>query len=205
VRVDVFRSFSSALCREVPYLAMPTLKHLAFLVSLHEMSKSIEEHAQQEPSWAQVLFPSDEVRRYALVIGLGLGFWQQASGSEAAVYYSPEVLEGSGWGGSQLLLGTMAVGAFKLAGEVIAFFLLDVYGRRPLLIISAASSTVCIFFLALSFSLQWSGVVLLSWLCAFMLCFSIGTLSLELCARTFLPRYMLLLTDSLVALQALDP
>lgn len=29
----------------------------------------------------------------ALFVGLGLGFWQQASGSEAAVYYSPHVLE----------------------------------------------------------------------------------------------------------------
>lgn len=32
----------------------------------------------------------------ALFVGLGLGFWQQASGSEAAVYYSPHVLEVGG-------------------------------------------------------------------------------------------------------------
>lgn len=36
---------------------------------------------------------SDRVVRAALFVGLGLGFWQQASGSEAAVYYSPHVLE----------------------------------------------------------------------------------------------------------------
>ncbi|CAN0484427.1 unnamed protein product, partial [Discosporangium mesarthrocarpum] len=35
----------------------------------------------------------DKVLRAALVVGLGLGFWQQASGSEAAVYYSPHVLQ----------------------------------------------------------------------------------------------------------------
>lgn len=36
---------------------------------------------------------SDKVVGAALFVGLGLGFWQQASGSEAAVYYSPHVLE----------------------------------------------------------------------------------------------------------------
>lgn len=36
---------------------------------------------------------SDRVVGAALFVGLGLGFWQQASGSEAAVYYSPHVLE----------------------------------------------------------------------------------------------------------------
>lgn len=48
---------------------------------------------------------SDRVVGAALFVGLGLGFWQQASGSEAAVYYSPHVLEvreterrGWGWG-----------------------------------------------------------------------------------------------------------
>lgn len=35
----------------------------------------------------------DRVVGAALFVGLGLGFWQQASGSEAAVYYSPHVLE----------------------------------------------------------------------------------------------------------------
>ena len=44
----------------------------------------------------EVLWPSDRVVRAALFVGLGLGFWQQASGSEAAVYYSPHVLEVSG-------------------------------------------------------------------------------------------------------------
>lgn len=62
--------------------------------------KSVQKHGggangeeNDEPGWIEVLWPSDRVVGAALFVGLGLGFWQQASGSEAAVYYSPHVLE----------------------------------------------------------------------------------------------------------------
>eukprot|EP00611_Tribonema_gayanum_P004868 TRINITY_DN140_c0_g1_i7.p1 TRINITY_DN140_c0_g1~~TRINITY_DN140_c0_g1_i7.p1 ORF type:complete len:522 (-),score=160.57 TRINITY_DN140_c0_g1_i7:1182-2747(-) len=141
--------------------------------SLHEMTESISHHAR-EARWKDVLCPSDRAIAAAVSIGLGLGFWQQASGSEAAVYYSPEVLKHSGWDGRDLLLGNIAVGTFKLAGEVVAFFLLDRVGRRPLLLVSSITSTLCLMAIALAFHLQWGGGAVLFLLSSFMLCFSLG-------------------------------
>ncbi|CAB1102967.1 unnamed protein product [Ectocarpus sp. CCAP 1310/34] len=118
---------------------------------------------------------SDKVVRAALFVGLGLGFWQQASGSEAAVYYSPHVLEAAGMTSRGLLLaGTCMVGVFKLLGEVLAAVLIERVGRRPLFLLSSITSTLTLLLIAQSFFMEWSAVPTLVVLCAFMFCFSIG-------------------------------
>ncbi|CAM9871628.1 unnamed protein product, partial [Laminaria digitata] len=84
-----------------------------------------EATSTEEATWRDVLLPQDRVVKAAMLLGVGLGFWQQASGSEAAVYYTPEVLKQKGWADADILKGNMGVGGFKLLGEVVAFVLLD--------------------------------------------------------------------------------
>ena len=48
----------------------------------------------RQSSWGALFF--DPVNRAALVIGAGTAFFQQANGSEAAVYYVPQVLRAAG-------------------------------------------------------------------------------------------------------------
>ena len=51
-----------------------------------------------------------------LIAGLGCAFWQQATGVEAAVYYTPETLEAAGiQEEGHLLLATVGVGLIKVA------------------------------------------------------------------------------------------
>ncbi len=132
-----------------------------------------------EVSWIDALLPSDSVHMSALLIALGLGFWQQATGSEAAVYYSPSILQEAGYvERRQMLAGTMVIGMFKLGGEVIAALLLDLegVGRRPLFLVSSILSTFSL--LGLSISLYFSSLVVspmpLICLCLFMGAFSVG-------------------------------
>ncbi|CAM9351366.1 unnamed protein product, partial [Chrysoparadoxa australica] len=141
--------------------------------SLREVVRSAEQ-SEHESSWGAVIWPTDPLIKTAMAIGLGLAFWQQASGSEAAVYYSPEVLEDNGWSGRKLFYGNLGVGGCKLLGEVFAFFLLDKIGRTPLFLASSISMTVCLLAVAISFSLELSGYTTLVWLSLFMLCFSLG-------------------------------
>jgi MFS family permease len=129
----------------------------------------------KEPGWLDVLCPTDPVVKAAAFVGLGLGFWQQATGSEAAVYYSPTVLEDAGiTSRGPVLLGTCLVGCFKLGGELIAMSLLDTLGRRPLFITSAVLSTVSLLTLAIALLEEWSAAPTLAALCMFMASFSIG-------------------------------
>jgi sugar porter (SP) family MFS transporter len=134
-------------------------------------------HTSGEPGWLEVLLPRDPVQRAALFIGLGLGFWQQASGSEAAVYYTPTVLQNAGMDSrSLLLMGTMAVGGCKLGGELVAALLLDNenVGRRPLFLVSSVLCTLFLSAIGLSLYMEWSGLPMLVFLCLFMLSFSVG-------------------------------
>ena len=89
-----------------------------------------------------------------IVAGLGCAFWQQATGVEAAVYYTPETLEAAGiHDEGNLLLATIGIGVIKVVFIVIAACLVERVGRVKLLLISTASIGVAQAILGLSFTL----------------------------------------------------
>ena len=81
-----------------------------------------------------MLRPSPAVRRI-LISAVGLHFFQQASGIDSVVLYSPRVFQKTGLKSKNQLLGaTVAVGFTKTVFILVATFLLDRIGRRPLLL-----------------------------------------------------------------------
>lgn len=44
-------------------------------------------------TWADVFFPQDPVTRRMIFCGMGVAFFSQATGTEAAVYYTPTILK----------------------------------------------------------------------------------------------------------------
>ncbi|CAN6285324.1 unnamed protein product [Urochloa humidicola] len=102
-----------------------------------------------EGVWRDLLLrPTPPVRRI-LIACLGLQFFQQASGIDSVVLYSPRVFQKAGLQSNSNSLGaTMAVGACKTAFILVATFFLDRVGRRPLLLTSAGSMVVSLVTLA---------------------------------------------------------
>ncbi|XP_020102632.1 putative polyol transporter 1 [Ananas comosus] len=90
-----------------------------------------------ESVWKELfLRPTPPVRRI-LVTALGIHFFQQASGIDSVVLYSPRVFQKAGITDKNKLLGTtVAVGFVKTLFILVATFLLDRVGRRPLLLSS---------------------------------------------------------------------
>ncbi|MQM07518.1 hypothetical protein Taro_040353 [Colocasia esculenta] len=90
-----------------------------------------------EGVWKELLVrPSPAVRRI-LVAAVGIHFFEHATGIEAVVLYTPRILKKAGLQGRKPLLGaTMGVGATKTCFILVATFLLDRVGRRPLLLTS---------------------------------------------------------------------
>ena len=87
-----------------------------------------------------------------LILSLGVQFFQQATGIDAMVYYSPMVFNWAGVSGtSALLLATIAVGFSKTVFILVATIWLDRLGRRPLLLTSAVGNTVSLLTLAVGF------------------------------------------------------
>ncbi|KAF8711225.1 hypothetical protein HU200_029242 [Digitaria exilis] len=84
-----------------------------------------------------VLSPSPAMRRI-LLAALGIHFFQQASGIYAFVLYSPRIFMGAGVTDDHRILGiTCALGATRALFTLVATFLLDRVGRRPLLLWSS--------------------------------------------------------------------
>lgn len=74
--------------------------------------------------------------RPALIVGMGLFFLQQLSGINAVIYYAPEIFSHAGFDSVRTqMLATVGVGAVNVLTTIVAMFLIDRIGRRPLLVI----------------------------------------------------------------------
>jgi len=132
-------------------------------------------HDEAGATWGEVLRNKNPVHRRIVYIVVALCFMQMATGSEALVYYIPTVLSDAGIKSrTLLLLGTAVVGLFKLLGEVLAAYLVEVCGRRWLLNFSSITSTISIAFISVIFMFDLNVYINLFGLCSFMWWFSFG-------------------------------
>ncbi|KAL3714903.1 hypothetical protein ACJRO7_006754 [Eucalyptus globulus] len=126
-----------------------------------QLAAGVGNNAQKEGEkavWRKLLSPSPSLR-WMLITGIGLQCFQQLTGTEALVYYSPEIFKDAGIkGNSNLLAATVAVGFVKTIFVLVATFLLDKLGRKPLLYISTIGMTICLFSVGVSLSLLKGGV-----------------------------------------------
>ncbi|RCV39217.1 hypothetical protein SETIT_8G205600v2 [Setaria italica] len=135
--------------------------------------------------WKEMLVrPTKSVRRI-LVCVLGLQFFQQASGIDAIVLYSPLVFEKAGMPSSTAVLGaTVAVGVVKTGFILVATFLSDRVGRRPLLLASTGGAAMALASVALTLCIVGGGdsssssalgtVACIASVLAFVAAFSVG-------------------------------
>lgn len=113
------------------------------------------EKYEEKAVWRELLRPSPAVRRM-LVVGFGIQCFQQITGIDATVYYSPEIFKGAGIeGNSKLLAATVAVGVTKTLFVLVAIFVIDKLGRKPLLYLCTIGMTICLF--SLGFALTFLG------------------------------------------------
>ncbi|XP_006347075.1 probable polyol transporter 4 isoform X1 [Solanum tuberosum] len=117
------------------------------------------EKYEEKAVWRELLNPSPGVRRM-LITGCGIQCFQQVTGIDATVYYSPTIFKDAGIkGNTQLLAATVAVGFTKTIFILIAILLIDKVGRKPLLYVSTIGMTTCLFGLGLTLSLLGNGSV----------------------------------------------
>ncbi|XP_057436827.1 polyol transporter 5-like [Lotus japonicus] len=101
--------------------------------------------------WKELFLHPTPAVRHILIAALGIHFFQQASGIDAVVLYSPTIFRKAGIeSDTEQLLATVAVGFCKTFFILVATFLLDRVGRRPLLLTSVGGMVISLFTLAAS-------------------------------------------------------
>jgi MFS transporter, SP family, galactose:H+ symporter len=107
--------------------------------------------------------------RAGMIIGIGLAFFQQVTGINTVIYYAPNIIHSAGLSSvSGAILATAGIGLVNVLMTIVAMWLIDRVGRRPLLLVGIAGMVVCLGLLGLVFrlpahneSLAWLAVVTL--------------------------------------------
>jgi sugar porter (SP) family MFS transporter len=90
--------------------------------------------------------------RMALVVGVGLAIFQQLIGTGAIAYYAPTIFKFAGFKSSASdILATLVTTVDSIIATIVALFLLDRLGRRPLLLVSLIGITVTLVIMGIIF------------------------------------------------------
>lgn len=87
----------------------------------------------------------------ALLFAVGLSFFGQFTGINTVTYYSPTVFTYAGFGKSDAIFTTAAIGIITVLATVLGVSLVDRWGRRPLLFTSQGAMIVAMALLGYSF------------------------------------------------------
>ncbi|MEN6464334.1 MAG: sugar porter family MFS transporter [Syntrophaceae bacterium] len=105
--------------------------------------------------------------RPALFMGIAIMFFQQATGINTIIYYAPTIFQMAGFDSETAAIGaTAAVGAVNVVMTIVSLFLIDRWGRRPLLLMGLLGMVASLVVVGLVFSfgeslgegLKWAAV-----------------------------------------------
>jgi sugar porter (SP) family MFS transporter len=108
----------------------------------------VQEVSRKEAGTRELLSPRV---RPLLLVGVLLAVFQQITGINTVIYYAPTLLQGAGFGSSAALLANVVNGAVNVGMTIVAIWLLDRVGRRPLLLSGTAGMAVGMVITACSF------------------------------------------------------
>lgn len=86
-----------------------------------------------------------------LIIGFGIAFFQQIVGINAIFYYAPMIFELTGGGKEAAFMQAVYLGLTNVVMTIVAMFLIDKLGRRPLLIIGSIGITLSLLLTGITF------------------------------------------------------
>ncbi len=117
--------------------------------------------------------------RSALVIGIGLAIFQQVTGINTVIYYAPLIVQSAGIStASGAILATAGIGLVNVLMTIVAMWLIDHVGRRPLLLIGIAGMILSLGVLGFVFRMPTGGA--LAWLAVVTLMVYVASFAISL-------------------------
>ncbi|CAL0304226.1 unnamed protein product [Lupinus luteus] len=170
--------------KEEAQLRLAEIKEAAGIPeSCNEDIVEVPKKNKAEGVWKELFLHPTPVIRHIVIAALGIHFFQQASGIDAVVLYSPRIFEKAGiTNDHEKLLATVAVGFIKTSFILVATFMVDRVGRRILLLSSVGGMVLSLLILATSLTiidqtdqkLMWAIGLSIASVLAYVAAFSIG-------------------------------
>ncbi len=137
-----------------------------------------QEEQQEQVGYRELLAP---FLRPALIVGVGLAIFQQVTGINTVIYYAPTILQSTGFSaGTAIAATSVGVGLVNVGFTVLAVWLIDRVGRKPLLFVGLIGMIVALFVLGLVFALGAAGSTLLGVLATLCLALYIASFAISL-------------------------
>jgi MFS family permease len=103
-----------------------------------------------------------------------LAFFNQLSGINAILYYTPRILTEAGLEESAALLSSIGVGVTNLIFTLLGVFLIDRLGRKQLMYIGSVGYILSLSLVSAAFFLNWEGSLMPIFLFMFIAAHAIG-------------------------------
>lgn len=97
-----------------------------------------------------------------LIIGVLLALFQQFSGSNAIMYYAPEIFKGAGFGQNGAFMATVSIGVINMVITIVSLGLVDRVGRKKLLGWGSFAMSMCMLVVAICFFVHASAALTLT-------------------------------------------
>ncbi len=112
--------------------------------------------AEGAGTWSDLVAPAV---RLPLLLGVGLAVLQQATGINTVIYYAPTIFQFAGLAeATASIAATIGIGVVNVLITLIAIWLVDRAGRRPLLLWSLAGMGIAMLLLGVGFALKSSDI-----------------------------------------------
>ena len=112
--------------------------------------------------------------KFPILLSFLLAFFNQLSGINFILYYAPEILEMAGLGAKESLFNSILIGVTNLVFTLIGMRLIDVLGRKQLMLIGSLGYILSLTMVAFAFYSQLGSVVLLLSIMLFIASHAIG-------------------------------
>ena len=99
-----------------------------------------------------------------VVIGVLLALFQQFSGSNAIMYYAPEIFKEAGFGQSGAFMATVSIGVINMVITVVSLGLVDKIGRKKLLGWGSFAMSCCLLIVSICFFIKAPSIIILSFI-----------------------------------------
>jgi sugar porter (SP) family MFS transporter len=157
--------------------ARDVLKRIRPAGTAEEELRDIEADVSTESkNWKELLRPAI---RPALMVGIGLAIFQQVTGINTIIYYAPTIFQFTGISSNtSSILATVVVGVVNVLLTIVALFLIDRIGRRPLLLGGLVGMVLSLVGLGVAFLFPNLGA--LSWIALACLVVYVGSFAIGL-------------------------
>ncbi len=118
---------------------------------LENISSDVDTNTEKV-SYRELLAP---MVKPILIIGVGIMFFQQATGINTVIYYSPTILQMAGFGTpEEAMLAALPIGIVNVLATILSIYLIDKIGRKALLYIGVTGMVLSLVVLGGIFSLD---------------------------------------------------